>query len=156
MTDVSEWRSFLHDWDREFKSLLAKAGREAIERHYVWCLQFMSGSNLFCAGADAAQVEQASLRLGLHFPADYVAFLRASNGLFVPGVVAEGVRLLPVAEIGLYRVLHQEQYQIWVDTGAPWPECVPDDEYFVYGDHQHSDVIRRDLLDRVIAISDQL
>lgn len=51
-------------------------------------------------GATAGQIAAKEQQLSLTLPADYKAFLRASDGLAGSGVDPE---LLPVAEIGLYK-----------------------------------------------------
>ncbi len=132
-----DWDRFLEQWSKEALNAGLCPADSPQGSAKSGCLGF--------PGAMEEQIVQAELRLGATLPPSYRAFLKASNGWYLPDSLIE--RLWSIEEIGWFSARHQDWIEQWTKAVAKYlPDSwsIPDKEYLVYGDAQDSTLTFRD------------
>ena len=98
------------------------------------------------SAATDADIEALEVRLGTKLPPSYKSFLRYCNGLSIPSDFCD---LRPTTRVDWFAVLEPEWVEIWMED----MQEVPDEEYYLSGDHQDSTSLRREYLQSALQIS---
>jgi SMI1/KNR4 family protein SUKH-1 len=144
-----EWQPFLEKWSQE----IIEAGE-----YPELPPEVVASGWLGFPGATEEQITQAEARLGVGLPPSYRDFLKVTNGWRQTGTFIW--RMWSTEEMEWFSVRNHQ----WVNAYLrPWgifstpPKnpSIPDDEYFVYGDHQDPARFRPEYLRTALEISEE-
>ncbi|WP_405985749.1 SMI1/KNR4 family protein [Streptomyces sp. NBC_00872] len=139
------WRDLLQRWSDEW---LDPALHEQ-ERPEPFPPGVRAARWLGAPGATEGEISALEDRLGAELPPSYRQFLRTTNGWL--NTTPEIHRLLPAREVGRLRDLDPGLIEPWTENADAFQ--VPDEEYYVYGDEQHSHALRPEYLPDTLKIS---
>lgn len=146
---VEDWQCFLESWSREVIQLLRTHTCDWLDEREQ---QAVERGSLAYPGATDEQIQALETRLGITLPHSYVTFLKATNGWLQIGMDAGDGKLWSTEEVQWFRDQEPEWLAIWTERDDEIE--VPDEKYFLYGEHQHCVNVRREYLKTALAVSE--
>jgi hypothetical protein len=116
MTPVPAFAEWLAEWNRELLERLDLRQQDAFRDPRVTAERVRDGW-LGSPGASVEELARTETRLGTSLPPSYRAFLQASNGFLLPGLIVP--RLRAAEEIGWLREEDPDAVDSWSEFAEP-------------------------------------